>query len=263
MFAAASLTQSFEAVAAAFEEAHPQISVKLAFDGSQRLRVQLGHGAQADIFASADERQMSLAQESGLLAGEAVTFATNTLVVAVSSQAETKVKSLTDLAQDDVRLVLAHPEVPAGRYAVDVIELMAKAPGFGPQYSAQILGNVVSHEPNVRGVLQKVALGEADSGFVYASDVVSAENISVLVVPEEANVAAIYPVAALRFAAEKKSAETFIQFLTSPQGQRILHSHGFGPIPSLAGSNSSGSPDFRGEKPASAYLESIHALGDS
>ena len=238
VFAAASLTQAFTEVGDAFEEQHPEYSIRLAFDGSQRLRVQLDHGAVADLFASADERQMDLAKESGLLVSEAVAFATNSLVVAVSSRAGAHVDSLIDLAGDNVKLVLAHPEAPAGRYALAVIDLLAKSLDFGPGYSARLLENVVSQEPNVRGVLQKVALGEADAGFVYASDASTAENVSTLPLPEQANIAAIYPVAVLRTAVNKMAAEEFIQFLISPRSQSILQDHGFGPVPSKAGSKS-------------------------
>ena len=277
VFAAASLTQAFTEAAAAFEQEHPEYSVKLNFDGSQRLRVQLDHGARADVFASADERQMDLARESGLLAGESVTFATNTLVVAVSMQAgqarqagaeagstnsSPAVHSLADLAGENVKLVLAHPEVPAGRYARTVIESLAQDPRFGPQYSARLLENVVSQEPNVRGVLQKVALGEADAGFVYASDLHSVKNILALPVLQEANVAAVYPVAVLRDAAKQESGETFIQFLTSPRGQRILQNHGFGSASSHTGSTSGASPKFSSENPAKADLGLIHGPGE-
>ena len=158
---------------------------------------------------------MSLVRESGLLASEAVTFATNTLVVAVSAQASAEtgsaddsatIHSLADLAGQGVKLVVAHPEVPAGRYTRAVIESLAEDPEFGPQYSAQLLENVVSQEPNVRSVLQKVALGEADAGFIYVSDLLWAENILALAVPPDANVAAVYTVAALRYAAKPETA---------------------------------------------------------
>lgn len=270
VFAAASLTQAFTEVAAAFEQEHPEYSVKLNFDGSQRLRFQLDHGARADVFASADERQMYLARESGLLASEPVAFATNALVVAVSMQAGTNhagttIRALADLAGENVKLVIAHPEVPAGRYARAVIELLAQDPRFGPQYSAQLLDNVVSQELNVRGVLQKVILGEADAGFVYASDLHSiknaVKNIFALPVPHEVNVAAVYPVSVLRDAAKQESAETFIQFLTSPRGQRILQDHGFGPASSHIGSTSGASPNLFKESPAKANLGLIRGPG--
>ena len=240
VFAAASLTQALAEVGAEFEKEHPEYSIVLTFDGSQRLRIQLEHGAVADLFASADERQMDLAEESGLLARDAVSFASNYLVVAVSSRARAPVDSLIDLAHADVKLVLAHPEAPAGRYALSVIDSLATSPNFGPAYSARIVENVVSQEPNVRGVLQKVALGEADAGFVYASDTLTAENISTLLIPEEVKIAAIYTVAMLRTAVDKNAVEDFIQFLISPHSQRILQDHGFGPIPSQAGSKSRG-----------------------
>ena len=281
VFAAASLTQAFTEVAAAFEQEHPEYSVKMNFDGSQRLRLQLDHGARADVFASADERQMYLARESGLLASEPVAFATNALVVAVSMQAGkagqagaesgtthagATIRALADLAGEDVKLVLTHPEVPAGRYARAVIESLAQDPRFGPQYSAQLLENVVSQELNVRGVLQKVILGEADAGFVYASDLHSINNaaktILALPVPPEVNVAAVYPIAVLRDAANQESAEAFIQFLTSARGRRILQDHVFGPVNSRTGSISGASPELSRENPTKSDLELIHGPGE-
>ena len=266
VFAAASLTQAFTEIARAFEQGHSEVSVILTFDGSQRLRLQLEHGAKADVFASADERQMDLAQESGLLGGEAVPFAANTLVVAVSAQAGAEdgsahtgatIHSLKDLAGEDVKLVLAHSEVPAGRYALTVINSLADDPEFGPQYSALLLANIVSQEPNVRGVLQKVTMGEADAGFVYTSDLRSNDNILALTVPSEANVAAVYPIAVLRDSAELESAELFISFLTSPRGQKILQEHGFNgldshnqPTSSRGGNNLRMSYRFAGPKMA-------------
>ncbi len=143
---------------------------------------------------------------------------------------------------------------------------MAEDPRFGPQYAAQLLGNVVSEEPNVRGVLQKVALGEADAGFVYASDLHSVKNavknILALPVPPEANVVAVYPVAVLRDAANIESAETFIQFLTSPRGQRILQNHGFGPASSATGSTSGASAKHSRGNLANADLGLIHGPGE-
>lgn len=250
VFAAASLTQAFTEAAAAFERQHPEYSVRLSFDGSQRLRVQMDHGAQTDVFASADPRQMRLAGESGHLAGAPMDFATNSLAVAVSGKPGVDVRSLGDLAGDNVKLVLAFPEVPAGRYAREVIDLLADDPEFGPQYSANLLKNVVSQEPNVRGVLQKVALGEADAGFVYASDLLLTDDVLALPVPPKANVAAVYSVAVLRDAANRESAEKFVRFLASAKGQGILKTHGFGPANSDTGSTS-----LSGPRPVSRRLQ--------
>jgi len=248
VFAASSLTEAFTDVAAAFEEAHPRTSVRLNFSGSQRLRMQLEHGAGADIFASADQRHMDLARDSGLVSGEARKFASNTLVIVVpntdmrhargrrSSSADTAfsegsqlVGSPADLARMGVKLVMAQPQVPAGSYAREIIQRMAQIPGFGPAYAQQVLENVVSQEPNVRGVLHKVVLGEVDAGIVYASDAQGATNITVIPIPAEANVVATYEVAMLRDSENRDVAEAFISFVLSAAGQAVLRGHGLGP----------------------------------
>ena len=184
VFAAVSLTEAFSEMASAFESAHSEVSVDLNFAGSQRLRVQLEHGARADVFASADTRQMDLAQASGLISGEVVNFASNRLVIIAPKapapprgvpspnrlDSGAPVRTVNDMARDGVKVALAQREVPAGGYARAVIEKMAEDPRFGPDYARRVLANVVSEEPNVRSVLQKVILGEADAGIVYSSD---------------------------------------------------------------------------------------------
>jgi molybdate transport system substrate-binding protein len=255
VFAAASLNEAFTEVAAAFEQVNPGISVDLNFAGSQLLRVQLEHGAGADVFASADQRHMDLAIESGLISGDAIVFASNTLVIVVpkadtkyladstetrtdassprGSEAGSLIGSSADLARKDIKLALAQPEVPAGRYARAVIQRMAQDPRFGPDYARKVLANVVTEEPNVRRVLQKVALGEVDAGMVYYSDAEVATNISVIAIPNEANVVASYTFALLRDSNQMDLAEAFIKFVLSPPGQAILGEHGFSPpVPS-------------------------------
>ena len=248
VFAAASLTEAFAEVATAFELTHPDIAVDLNFSGSQRLRVQLEHGARADVFASADDKQIDRAIASGLVLGRAVEFASNTLIVIVYDPAATGpsradanlaspvtpnagpvVRALTDLAGKGVKLVLAQPEVPAGGYARTVINNLAEDQDNGPAYAERVMANVVSEEPNVRSVLQKVALGEADAGLVYLSDPRLASDISVISLPESANVVATYPMAVLRDAANLPAAQYFVEFVTSVEGQAILRRHGFGP----------------------------------
>ena len=255
VFAASSLTESFAAVATAFEQANPETSVTLNFAGSQLLRVQLENGARADIFASADQRHMDLAIESGLVSGEDIIFTSNTLVIVVpkadteepadsiatsgpasslpTSEAGSLIRSSADLAREGVKLALAQPEVPAGRYARAVIHRMAEDPRFGPSYAREVLANVVSQEPNVRHVLQKVALGEADAGIVYYSDAQVTTDVSVIPISQEANVVADYTFALLRDSNQTDVAEAFINFVLSPRGQSILGEYGFGPdVPS-------------------------------
>ena len=245
VFAASSLTEAFRAVAASFEAAHPGTSVALNFDGSQRLRLQLEHGAGADVYASADPHQMNEAKTLGLVLGEPVDFATNTMAVIASTRddkdsgglggdlsprdSHTGVRTPADLGNQGVKLALAQPAVPAGRYSRTVISNLGQGAGFGPRFPERVLANVVSLEPNVRSVLQKVALGEVDAGIVYVTDARVASDVRIIPLPAWANVVAAYPAAVLRDGPQRPAAEAFVRFLTSHEGRSILESQGFGP----------------------------------
>ena len=240
VFAAASLVEAFGEMSGDFKKDHPEVTIILNFAGSQRLRTQLEHGARADVFASADDLQMDRLMETGLLLGQPVTFTTNRMVVIVpvseaADNPTSPVMTLKDMAADGVKLVVALPEVPAGFYARTVIENIGADPASEPKYAERVLSNIVSMEPNVRSVAQKVALGEADAGIVYWSDAQVegvAGRVRLLPIPDQANVAASYPVARLRNSAEPELAEAFIDLLRSPQGQNILLKHGFGAMDS-------------------------------
>ena len=240
VFAAASLAKVFPQVAEAFQRENPGVSVSFNFAGSQRLRTQLEFGARADVFASADQKQMDLAGNAGLLSGQAVSFATNRLVVIVptasgrgSTTRTTIVQGLGDLAGDGVKLALALPEVPAGGYARVVLRnLEADIDALGPGYAGRVLANVVSLETNVRGVVQKVVLDEVDAGIVYWTDARAefvANTLTVLPIPQGSNVPAVYPMAVLADSANPALAEAFLRFTLDETGQAILREHGFGP----------------------------------
>ena len=251
VFAAASLANAFPEIADAFVAEHPGASITFNFSGSQRLRTQLDFGAGADVFASADQRQMELAVEAGLIAGDPTSFAGNSLVVIVPLPGATagpnsavKIQRLEDLAGNDVKLALALPEVPAGRYALALLRnLEAQYPALGPGYASRVVDNVVTLEPNVRGVFQKVALGEVDAGIVYRTDAATeyaAGKVQVVSIPQGSNIVAEYPIAVLRDAANPGLAKEFARFLLGERAQAILKSYGFqrpAPIESPFGPN--------------------------
>ena len=248
VFAAASLANAFPEVAEAFRREHPGVSVNFNFAGSQRLRTQLEFGARGDIFASADQRQMDLADDSGLLSGESVIFTTNRLVVIVPKETTGqqdarpgRVRSLADLANKSTKLALALPEVPAGGYARTAILHLGEAmEASTPDYAGRTMANVVSLEPNVRGVVGKVALNEVDAGIVYWSDAntrYATSKVTVIPIPEASNVVATYPIAVLKGSAEPALAQGFVLFRLSRQAQSILEQHGFGPSAQRTGSN--------------------------
>jgi molybdate transport system substrate-binding protein len=230
VFAAASLRESFTALAATFERSHPGVKVRLNLAGSQELRTQIEQGARADLFASADWRQMDLLFESDAISGQPVDFTSNSLVVVVSSGLDSSI-TLADLAAPGVRVLIAQPSVPAGAYTRSVLANLQADPSLAPDYAQRVLANVVSEETNVRSVVQKVALGEADAGIVYRTDAQPpdvASKVRVLPIPESRNVIASYPIAMMRDSTRHGLAQKFIAFLISERGQTILEKHGFG-----------------------------------
>ena len=251
VFAAASLFNAFPEIADAFVAEHPGASVTFNFAGSQRLRTQLDFGARADVFGSADRRQMDLAVEAGLIAGNPAPFAGNSLVVIVplpgtlaGLNSAVNIQRLEDLASDGVKLALALPDVPAGRYALTLFRnLETQYPTLGPGYASRVMDNVVTLEPNVRGVLQKVALGEVDAGIVYRTDAATeyaAGKVQVVSIPQGSNIVAEYPIAVLRDAANPVLAKEFARFLLGERAQAILKSYGFNrpaPVESSSGPN--------------------------
>lgn len=239
VFAAASLAEAFDEIAQEFELKNPGVSVKLNLAGSQRLRSQLELGAKADVFASANNAQMDLAVAADLIAGTPAAFATSSLAVITSGDADGgPVQTLEDLAEPGVSVVLAHPSVPAGAYARQLLEnLSADDSRFGGDFGLRVLENVVSEETNVRNVEQKVVLGEVDAGIVYRPGAEQAAalaaldhgGIKLVPVPAEYNVHATYPIAVLQEAERPDVAASFVAFVLAPQGQAILSRHGFGP----------------------------------
>ena len=224
VFAAASLTDSFGEMATTFEASHPGVDVSLNFAGSNTLRAQIDQGAQADIFASANTKEMDALVASGLAAeGTPQTFLTNRLVVITPTENPAGVSTFDDLTRPGLKLVLAAEEVPVGRYTRQMLD------NAGADFKAMVLANVVSNETDVKQVLAKVQLGEADAGIVYASDAVAAPELPVIEIPSEWNVLAKYPIAALKDAPQPELANEFVAFVLSPDGQTILKKWGFSP----------------------------------
>jgi molybdate transport system substrate-binding protein len=227
VFAASSLKEAFEEIAAVFRKAHPTAGVELSFAGSQVLRAQIEQGAPADVFASADADHADVLLRQELIERPRV-FARNSLLV-VAPAAGT-VQDLRDLARPGVKIVLAGAEVPAGRYADRVLETLGATGAYGAGFTALVRGNVVSREPNVRLVLSKVLLGEADAGIVYVTDAASAgERVRRLEIPEANNVVATYPIALVKRPRSRGAAAAFVDVVTGAAGQAVLARHGFRP----------------------------------
>lgn len=230
VFAAASLVDAFKSLKTSFEAAHPDVKVTYNFAGSQQLRAQVEQGATPDVFASANLDEIkALAAKQYVDEAQSKIFARNKLVVAVNAQSDHPVKTPKDLTTPGLKLVLADASVPVGKYTVKYLDAASKDPAFGAGYKDAVLKNVVSYETNVRAVLTKVTLGEADAGVVYASDAQSVEagKIFAISLPATLSQIAQYPIAPLVKAPNKELAKAFVDFILSAEGQKVLAKYGF------------------------------------
>ena len=231
VFAASSLTDAFTEIGKGFEAAHPGMTVTFNFAGSGSLRTQLEQGAVADVFASANQTEMdTLVTDNLIAANSSQIFLNNTLLVILPASNPANIQTLQDLARPGIKLVLVDTTVPAGKYARQILANLDKDAAFTPDFSTQVLANVVSNETNVKQVVAKVQLGEADAGIVYVSDAVAAPELKTIEFPTTDNVIAKYPIAALTSAPQPDLAADFIAFVLSPDGQAILKKWGFIPV---------------------------------
>lgn len=216
VFAAASLTSAFQALASAFEKSHARVKVQLNFAGSSTLVQQIQEGAPADVFAAADEATMRKLVESGAVAGEPVIFARNTLQIAVAPHNPKQIAGLADLMKSGLVIALCGPSVPCGLYAT---EAFTKAGLSVP---------VASQEPDVKAVMNKVVMGEVDAGVVYVTDIRAAgDKVEGVSIPEASNVVARYSIATLKSAPNPAAGKEFVAFVLSPEGQRMIATFGF------------------------------------
>ncbi len=218
VLAASSLAGAFEEVSSAFRAEEPDVDVVVTYGGSGQLAAQAIEGAPADVVATADEESMGRIARAGVLATPAVSFATNRMTIAVERGNPRAIAGVAHLGRDGVRVVLAAPEVPAGRYAGEVLRL------------AGVDVVPVSLESSVRAAANKVAMGEADAALVYASDVAaSGGRLEGVSIPDAENVTARYLVAVLDRAGGDRRARQFVDFLRSVPGQAVMRRFGFAP----------------------------------
>ncbi len=228
VFAAASLTESFNEIKKNYQAAHHNITITYNFAGSQVLEQQMANGAADDVFASADQTNMKKASDAGLV-GSSQVFARNKLVVIVPTSNPGHVSTLKDLANKGVKIDVAAPAVPVGKYGLQVLDKLGKSPDYGPAYESSVKANFVSQEDNVKAVVQKVELGEADAGIVYRTDVTTsaASKVTVIDIPDALNVIAEYPIAVTKNAPHATDAQAFVQCILSGDGQAVLAKYHF------------------------------------
>ncbi len=215
--AAASLTDAFDEIEAAFESDHPEIDVVLNFGGSSALREQILEGAPADVFASANAFNVKAVVDAGLTAGGSRVFAINRLAVAVPVGNPGHLSGLQDFGRPELLLGLCAEQVPCGAFARAALARVGVTP------------EVDTNEPDVRALLTKIEVGELDGGITYLTDVVSAgEAVEALEIPDSVNVVAEYPIVILIGGGSQLAATRFVDFVLSEEGRRILISYGFG-----------------------------------
>lgn len=225
VFAAASLTESMEDVVEEFEKQHLNVDVKVHLASTSRLRMQIEQGVEAHVFLSANEKHYkALSKEKFISKGSS--FLYNSMVLIVPEDNPSKVQGVQDL-QKACKLVVAQKEVPAGIYARQIIHSLDNE--FEAEYEEKVLNNIVSEENNVKQVVNKVVVGEADAAFVYATDITENVKRKVKVIPidEKHNVKAVYYIGQLKQDEEKKYAEQFYTYLLSLKGQEIFKKYGF------------------------------------
>lgn len=228
VFAAASLTESFKEIGKAFQAAHPAANVTFSFAGSQQLRAQIEQGARADVFASADTKNMDPLKTENLLSGESQLFTQNLLTVIIPKANTAGIKTLLDLTKQGIKLVFEDASVPAGSYTLQILDKLSADPAYGADFKTKVLANVVSKETDVKAVVSKISLGEGDAGVVYTTDAeVAADKLSTIAIPDKYNVIANYPIAVVRAGPNPALAQEFISFVLSSKGQSILNKYGF------------------------------------
>jgi molybdate transport system substrate-binding protein len=217
VFAAASLKKTFSAIGDQFSKDNPGASVEFSFAGSSDLVTQLTQGAHADVFASADTKNMDKAAQAGLLAGAPVNFASNTLTIAVAPGNPKGITTFGDLAKPGLNVVVCAPQVPCGS-ATQTVET-----------KTGVKLNPVSEESSVTDVLNKVTSGQADAGLVYVTDAAGAgDKVNAVSFPEAAGAVNTYPIATLKQAGNATLASKFVDMVTGQAGQQILAKAGFG-----------------------------------
>jgi len=216
VFAASSLTNALDRVGEELTRLYPGTRYIFNYGSSSTLATQIVNGAPADVFASADEPNLKKVVDAGLAEGAASFFAANRLQIAVAPGNPRRISSLADLARRDLIVVFAAPSVPAGQYALDALG------------KAGVTLVPASQELDVRAALNKVALGEADAGIVYVTDIRSARaRVSGVDIPEQHQVIARYPAVTLKGSRNRQLSDHFIQFLLGAEGQRLLADFGF------------------------------------
>ena len=230
VFAASSLTDVFQDMATGFSSANPNAKITFSFGSSSQLATQLGQGARADVFASADQTQMDNARKADAVTGQDRVFAGNRLVVITPKDNPKQIKAVKDLGNDGVKFVTAQASVPIGQYTAQLLDKAIADPTYGAEFKTRVENNTVSKEDNVRQVVSKVQLGEADAAVVYSTDATPQvrDQLQIIPVPDALQTFATYPIAVAK-GANSHGGEAWVSYVLSSEGQATLARWGFLP----------------------------------
>jgi len=217
-------------MATEFQQANPNARLTFNFSASTQLATQLGQGARADVFASADQAQMDNAKKTDAIASQDRVFARNRLVVITPKDNPKKIMAVKDLANDGVKFVTAAQGVPIGQYTVQMLDRAVADPTYGADFRSKVEANTVSREDNVRQVVSKVQLGEADAAVVYSTDATPQvrDQLQIIQVPDALQTFATYPIAVAK-GSNSAGGEAFVSYVLGTDGQATLARWGFLP----------------------------------
>lgn len=227
VLAAASLKDVLAAVKTAYEGIVPGITLTISTDASSMLRAQIEQGAPADVFLSADEANPRTLVDAGLADGQAIDFAGNSLTIVVPHDNPAHLVGPRDLAMPGLKIVAAGDEVPITAYARQTVARLAALPGYPADFAAAYDANVVSREQNVRAVLTRIELGEADAALVYRTDALASSKVKLIELPAEAAVSVAYAGVVPRASTHPAAAHAFLDWLKGPAGTAVLAGFGF------------------------------------
>ncbi|HPT19808.1 MAG TPA: molybdate ABC transporter substrate-binding protein [Methanothrix sp.] len=232
VFAAASLTGAFGEIGGIYGN-ETNMSVAFNFDGSQSLRTQIENGAYADVIAFASNKHMNALKGAGLMNNSSVSvFTENKLALIVPRDNPAGINNLSDLARPGVKIVIGTKDVPVGDYALQIIDKLANDSAYGSEFKEKVMANIISQETTVSFVVTKVALGEADVGFAYVSDVTAdlASKVDQVEIPDRFNVIADYPMGLSAECKYPLPAQEFMDLVKSEEGGAVLEKYGFSPM---------------------------------
>jgi molybdate transport system substrate-binding protein len=260
VFAASSLTDAFNDMATAFQQANPNAKVTFNFGASSQLATQLGQGARADAFASADQTQMDNAKKADAIAGPDTIFARNRLIIITPKDNPKKIAAVKDLGNDGVKFVTAQTNVPIGQYTTQMLDKASADASIGSDLKGKVEGNTVSKEDNVRQVVSKVQLGEADVAVVYSTDATpqARDQLQIIQVPDPYQVLAAYPIAVAK-GGNSTGGEAWVTYVRGPQGQATLARWGFLPPTPAASATPQASPAAAGGTTSGAAAQAAAA----